>query len=75
MARPIDLPEELTAALAGNAQAKAIFERMPPSHQRETARHVAEAKRPETRNKRAAQTVEWILNGKIGANYRNAELS
>lgn len=70
MSAPLENPAELTDALAANPQAQAIFERMPPSHQRETVRYVAEAKRAETRTKRAAQTVEWILSGKIGANYR-----
>lgn len=71
MSNPIEIPAELSEALAANPQAQAIFERMPPSHQRETVGYVAEAKRAETRSKRAAQTVEWILSGKIGGNYRD----
>ena len=54
------LPPELVEALAADAAAKAAFEALAPSHRREYAEHVAEAKRPETRLRRAAQTVDRL---------------
>jgi Bacteriocin-protection, YdeI or OmpD-Associated/Domain of unknown function (DUF1905) len=54
------LPPELVEALAGDPAAAAAFEALAPSHRRESAEYVAEAKRPETRRRRAAQTVERL---------------
>ncbi|WP_410620051.1 YdeI/OmpD-associated family protein [Amycolatopsis sp. cmx-8-4] len=52
-----DLPEELAAALAAAPDAAALFAALPPSHQREYTKWVAEAKKPETRVSRAGKTV------------------
>jgi uncharacterized protein YdeI (YjbR/CyaY-like superfamily) len=38
-----------------------VFERLSYSHRREYAQHVAEAKRPETRARRAERTIEQLL--------------
>ena len=54
------MPEELAIELERNPQAKALFEQMPPSHQREWARVVGEAKQAETRVKRAAAAIPMI---------------
>ena len=56
----VELPTELAVALAGDPAAKAAFAALAPSHRREFADHVAEAKRPETRERRAAQTIERL---------------
>ena len=58
----MSVPEELAAALAlkKNRKAKEIFDAFPPGHRREYAEWVAEAKRPETRLRRAAQAVERL---------------
>ena len=40
------------------------FAAFSPSHRREYAEWIAEAKRPETRKKRLEQSVEWIAQGK-----------
>lgn len=58
------LPRELTVALAKNAKARATFEAFPPSHRREYAEWIAEAKRDETRGKRVKTTLEWLAQGK-----------
>jgi uncharacterized protein YdeI (YjbR/CyaY-like superfamily) len=55
------LPEELAAALAADAEATAAWQAMPPSHWREHIKFVGEAKRPETRVKRAAKVVTMTL--------------
>jgi uncharacterized protein YdeI (YjbR/CyaY-like superfamily) len=52
-----DLPQELAAALAAAPDAATLFEALPPSHQREYTKWVAEAKKPETRVSRAGKTV------------------
>jgi uncharacterized protein YdeI (YjbR/CyaY-like superfamily) len=58
------MPEELATALAGHAAANATFQSFPPSGQYEYVEWVAEAKRPETRDKRIAQALEWLAEGK-----------
>jgi uncharacterized protein YdeI (YjbR/CyaY-like superfamily) len=65
IARPVaEPPAELVAALAGNPAAQATFDAFPPGCRREYVDWVAEAKRPETRVKRAAQAAEWMAEGK-----------
>jgi len=59
-----ELPAELAAALAGDAGARAFFSALAPSHQREYVDWIGEAKRPETRAKRLAQTLQWLAEGK-----------
>lgn len=54
------VPTELVEALAADAKAKAAFDALAPSHRREYAEFVADAKRPETRVRRAAQTMERL---------------
>jgi uncharacterized protein YdeI (YjbR/CyaY-like superfamily) len=58
------VPAELTAALKTNAAAAANFAQLAPSHRREYIEWITEAKRPETRAKRLATTVEWVAKGK-----------
>ena len=60
----VEVPEELAAALATNKQAAAIFAAFSPGCWREYTTWIADAKRDETRAKRAAQAVEWIADGK-----------
>jgi uncharacterized protein YdeI (YjbR/CyaY-like superfamily) len=57
-------PRELEAALDANPAARAAFDAFPPSGRREYVEWVVEAKRPETRDKRIAQAVEWMAEGK-----------
>jgi uncharacterized protein YdeI (YjbR/CyaY-like superfamily) len=59
-----ETPAELEAALSANPAARATFDGFPPSCRREYVEWVAEAKRPETRDKRIAQAVEWMAEGK-----------
>lgn len=58
------VPEELTAAFAVNPQAKAMWDGFAPSHRREYSEWIGEAKRPETRAARVAQSLDWIAEGK-----------
>lgn len=61
---PLETPPDLEAAFAGNAAARSTFEAFPTSARRDYLDWLAEAKRPETRAKRLAQTVEWLAEGK-----------
>lgn len=61
--RPVKIPAELKRALAGSRKAKTAFDEMPPSHRREIAGFVSEAKKTETRAQRAQQTVEKLASG------------
>lgn len=55
------LPRELTEALAASADASERFMQLSPSHRREYARWVDEARRGDLRERRAAQTVMRLL--------------
>jgi uncharacterized protein YdeI (YjbR/CyaY-like superfamily) len=59
-----EVPSELSTALKKNKAAAKIFAAFSPSCQREYTDWIAEAKRPETKEKRVAQAVEWIAEGK-----------
>ena len=60
----IPVPEDFSAALAGDAKAQAAFDSFAPSHRREYLEWITEAKREETRAKRILQAVEWLGEGK-----------
>jgi len=60
---PVLVPPELKRALARSPKAKAEFEKFPPSHKREVIGYITEAKKPETRERRAAQTVALLERG------------
>jgi uncharacterized protein YdeI (YjbR/CyaY-like superfamily) len=55
------IPGELSAELRKNKAAHAVWSALAPSHQREHAKYVAEAKQAETRQRRAAKTIEALL--------------
>jgi uncharacterized protein YdeI (YjbR/CyaY-like superfamily) len=59
-----EIPPEFAAALKKNKQASAAFEAFSSSCKREYIEWIADAKRPETRDKRIATAVEWIADGK-----------
>jgi uncharacterized protein YdeI (YjbR/CyaY-like superfamily) len=62
--RSVRIPDALKQALARHPKARTAFERMPPSHRREYAEWIAEAKREQTRERRVATAIEWIGEGK-----------
>ena len=55
---------EFAAALAQAPIAKATLDAFAPSHRREYVEWINEAKRPETRDKRIAQAIEMLGEGK-----------
>ncbi len=62
--KPVVVPPALAAALKKSAKARATFDGFSPSHRREYAQWVAEAKTEETRDRRVAQSIEWLAEGK-----------
>lgn len=62
--RVVRMPPELKAALAGEAKARAYYARLPPSHKRAYVAFINEAKKPETRARRAAQSAAMLAQGK-----------
>jgi uncharacterized protein YdeI (YjbR/CyaY-like superfamily) len=61
---PPEMHPDLAVALDKAPKAKANFEALAPSCQRDYLEWVAEAKRDETRAKRIATTIEWVSEGK-----------
>jgi uncharacterized protein YdeI (YjbR/CyaY-like superfamily) len=60
----IEASPEFTQALKASKKAATVFAAFSPSCKREYTEWIAEAKRPETRDKRIAQAIEWISEGK-----------
>lgn len=60
----LPVPPELSAALAKNKKARAVFEAFSASQKRDYNEWIGEAKRDETKAARVAQAVEWIAEGK-----------
>lgn len=64
-ARPrLEAPPELLAALQAHPAARKTFDAFAPSKQRDYIEWIVEAKREETRDKRLAQAMEWLTEGK-----------
>ncbi|MBK9671220.1 MAG: YdeI/OmpD-associated family protein [Bacteroidetes bacterium] len=59
------LPQELEVALSKNKKAQTHFEQFTTSQKGEYADWIAEAKTAATKQKRLADAVEWISEGKI----------
>lgn len=62
--RTVDVPSALAEALAGDATAKAAFDALAPSHRKEFARWVAEAKRDQTQQSRVERTLQMLREGR-----------
>ncbi|MBN8882395.1 MAG: DUF1905 domain-containing protein [Salana multivorans] len=58
--RAVEVPAELAAVLDGDAGLRSAWDALAFSHRREHARAVAEAKRPETRQRRVDAVVEAL---------------
>jgi hypothetical protein len=61
--RPVAVPDDLAAALAAEPGGAEAFAALAPSHRREYVAWVEEAKRPDTRARRIAGTVERVVAG------------
>ncbi len=58
----VGIPVELSEALSENEAAERIFAALPSSHRNEYLRWISEAKRAETRRRRAAKAVEMMVD-------------
>ena len=61
---PAELHPEFAKALNANPTAKVTLDGFPPSAQREYLDWISEAKQDKTREKRIADAVEWLSEGK-----------
>jgi uncharacterized protein YdeI (YjbR/CyaY-like superfamily) len=62
---PLIIPEDINAALKKNKKAQTTFENFSYSNKKEYVQWITEAKSEDTRNKRLAQAVAWMAEGKI----------
>lgn len=58
---PSPLAPDFAAALKANPQAKAVFDRLSPSHRKKYISHIDEVKRPQTRAARIASMVTRLI--------------
>ena len=61
---PPKAPADLVAAFRKFPKAKATYEALSPSQQREYVEWISEAKQDATRQKRLATTIDWLAQGK-----------
>ena len=62
--RVAEVPDELRRALDANDDARNAFDKLSYSHQKEYVDFVSEAKRPATRERRAARAVQMLTEGR-----------
>ena len=62
--KEIPVPDYFKKALTKNKKAKTAFEEFSLSHRNEYVHWITEAKTETTRDKRMAQTIEWLSEGK-----------
>ena len=61
--RVVEVPAELKQAFKTEKEARALFEKLSYTHQKEYVGWINEAKREETRQNRIAKTVEMLKKG------------
>ena len=62
--REVEPPEALARALAADPVARAAFDGLAITHRKEYARWIEEAKRDETRERRVAQAIVMLGEGR-----------
>jgi hypothetical protein len=62
--RVLDIPKDLMKQLKGNKEAKAFFDRLSYTHQREYVMWINEAKKEETRQNRIMKAIEMLKKGR-----------
>lgn len=63
--RQVEAPEELAEALRASPGAQQVFDKLGYSHRKAYCDHVAQAKRAETRQRRADKCVELLLEAEV----------
>lgn len=61
--RVIEIPQDLMKELKKDKEAKAFFDKLSYTHQREYVTWINEAKREETRQNRVVKTIEMLKQG------------
>ena len=64
--RVLEIPKDLMKELKKDKEAKAFFDKLSYTHQKEYVTWVTEAKKEETRQNRIFKTVEMLKKGKRG---------
>ena len=64
--RVIEVPKDLMKEMKKDKEAKAFFDKLSYTHQKEYVNWINEAKREETRHNRIAKTIEMLKKGKRG---------
>jgi hypothetical protein len=64
--RVLEIPDDLTRALKKDPEAKAFFDKLSYTHQKEYVNWINEAKKEETRQNRLIKTIEMLKQGKRG---------
>jgi uncharacterized protein YdeI (YjbR/CyaY-like superfamily) len=62
--REVEVPEALSAALAGDPVAREKYDGLAFTHRKEFARWIAEARKEETRDRRVTQALEMLREGR-----------
>ena len=61
--REVDVPEAFASALAGDTEARGVFDGLSFTHRKEYAQWVAEAKKEETRTRRVERAIAMLREG------------
>jgi hypothetical protein len=61
--REVEVPEALATALAGDTEARAVFDGLAFTHRKEYATWIAEARKDETRERRVRRALEMLRGG------------
>lgn len=64
--RVLEIPDDLTKALKKDREAKAFFDKLSYTHQKEYVTWINDAKKEETRHNRLTKTIEMLKDGKRG---------
>lgn len=59
----LEVPRDLEQALGASKQARAAYEKLPPSHRKQYLYWINSAKRPATREKRIRETISRLVSG------------
>jgi uncharacterized protein YdeI (YjbR/CyaY-like superfamily) len=69
--RHAPMPQAFAAALESNKKAKAAFEKLPPSHQKEILVYLNYLKKPETLKRNVEKVINFLLKQEPASNSKN----
>jgi uncharacterized protein YdeI (YjbR/CyaY-like superfamily) len=68
--RKVPMPTAFASALKHNKKAKAAFEKLPPSHQKEILSYLNFLKKPETLQRNVEKVIKSLLKTEANGNQR-----